>query len=64
MRLGCPLSIPKGFTAAVGEGLSLLVNHPSLRDLPFLLETPKDLDGRPDADRVNLDLVRSWRDDG
>jgi deoxyribonuclease-4 len=50
---------------AIGrEGLSLLVNHPSLRDLPFLLETPKDLDGRPDADRVNLDLVRSWRHDG
>jgi len=40
MRLGCLLSIPKGFAAAVDEGLSLLVSHPSLRDVSFLLKTP------------------------
>jgi len=41
------------------EGFSLIVNHKALRDLPFILETPKKFDGQADADRINLDLVRS-----
>jgi deoxyribonuclease-4 len=43
------------------EGFSLIVNHKELRDLPFILETPKKFDGQADADRINLDLVRSLR---
>jgi len=43
------------------EGFSLIVNHKALRDLPFILETPKKFDGQADADRINLDLVRSLR---
>ena len=43
------------------EGFSLIVNHRELRDLPFILETPKKFDGQADADRINLDLVRSLR---
>jgi len=41
------------------EGMRGIVNHPSLRDLPFILETPKDSD---DADRINVALVRSLRE--
>ncbi|HDL86166.1 MAG TPA: deoxyribonuclease IV [Candidatus Acetothermia bacterium] len=40
-------------------GISRVVNHPALRDLPFILETPKEIDGKPGADRVNLAQVRS-----
>lgn len=43
------------------EGFSLIVNHKELRDLPFILETPKKFDGQANADRINLDLVRSLR---
>ncbi len=43
------------------EAFSLIVNHPALRDLPFILETPKEIDGNPDADKINLALVRSLR---
>ena len=43
------------------EGFSLIVNHKALHDLPFILETPKKFDGQADADRINLDLVRSLR---
>ena len=43
------------------EAFSLIVNHEVLRDLPFILETPKEIDGQPDADRINLDLVLSLR---
>ncbi len=43
------------------SGISLVVNHPSLRDLPFILETPKEMDGKGGADRVNLVQVRSLR---
>jgi deoxyribonuclease-4 len=43
------------------EAFSLIVNHEALRDLPFILETPKEIDGKPDADRINLALVRSLR---
>ena len=42
-------------------GISLVVNHPALRDLPFILETPKEIDGKGGADRVNLAQVRSLR---
>jgi len=48
----------------IGEqGLSLIVNHPALRELPFILETPKEIDGQQDADRINLGRVRSLRQD-
>ncbi len=43
------------------EAFSLIVNHPALRDLPFILETPKEIDGNPDADQINLAQVRSLR---
>ena len=43
------------------EAFSLIVNHTALRDLPFILETPKEVDGNPDGDRVNLTQVRSLR---
>ena len=46
----------------IGEdGFSLIVNHPALRDLPFILETPKEMDGQPDCDQINLERVRSLR---
>ena len=48
----------------IGEqGFCLIVNHPALRDLPFILETPKEMDGQQDADRINLGRVRSLRQD-
>ena len=43
--------------ARIGEGhigfdaLSRVTNHPKLRDLPFCLETPNDLDGYADEIR-------------
>ncbi len=40
------------------EGLGALVRHPSMRDVPVILETPKKVDGRDDADRMNLAAVR------
>ncbi len=43
------------------EGISRVVNHPSLRDMPFILETPKVIDGHADADQINLQQVRSLR---
>ena len=44
------------------DGLKLVVNHPALRGLPFILETPKEkLDGE-EADVVNLRVVRSLRE--
>ena len=46
----------------IGEaGFFLVVNHPLLRDLPFVLETPKEIDGQGDADRINLARIRSLR---
>jgi len=48
----------------IGEqGFCLIVNHPALRDLPLILETPKEMDGQQDADRINLGRVRSLRQD-
>jgi len=40
------------------EGIANIINHPLLRDLPFILETPKKED---DADDRNVALVRSLR---
>jgi len=46
----------------IGEqGFALVVNHPLLRELPFVLETPKEIDGQPDADRINLARIRFLR---
>lgn len=43
------------------RGFSVVVNAPELRELPFILETPKEeVDGK-DADRVNLDKVMELR---
>ena len=42
-------------------GIAEVINHPALRHLPFILETPKVMDGRPDADRINLPRVRLLR---
>jgi len=44
-------------TGKIGrKGFSLIVNHPKLRELPFILETPKD---SVDEDKENLNVVRS-----
>jgi deoxyribonuclease-4 len=44
------------------EGFAAVVNNPALRDLPFVLETPKEeLEGE-EADRINLDRVMDLRD--
>jgi deoxyribonuclease-4 len=40
------------------EGMRRIINHPLLRDLAFILETPKDSD---DADEKNLKVVKSLR---
>jgi deoxyribonuclease-4 len=42
-------------------GIGSVVRHPSLRDTPFVLETPKAIDGRSDADLINLEAVRGLR---
>ncbi len=41
------------------EALARVVNHPKLRDLPFYLETPNDLDGY----RAEIALLKSLRDE-
>ena len=49
--------------ACIGKGkigqdaLARVINHPSLRDLPFYLETPNDLDGY----RAEIALLKSLR---
>jgi len=40
------------------EGMERIINHPKLRDIPFILETPKDSEN---ADKINLGVVRSLR---
>lgn len=39
-------------------GMKRIINHPKLRNIPFILETPKKT---PDADSVNLNTVRKLR---
>jgi deoxyribonuclease-4 len=41
------------------EGFKRFINHPSLRDIPFILETPKKKD---DDDARNLEVVRKLYD--
>ena len=49
----------------IGEsGIASVLRASPLRRLPFLLETPKEIDGRPDADSINLARVRTLRDEG
>lgn len=49
----------------IGEaGFSLLINHPALLALPFILETPKEPIGTADADRINLARVRVLQQKG
>jgi deoxyribonuclease-4 len=43
------------------EGFRLVVNHPALRELPFILETPKGELSGEDADIVNLRTVRGLK---
>ena len=40
------------------EGFRILINHRLVKDLPFILETPKKND---DDDRRNINLVRELR---
>jgi deoxyribonuclease-4 len=40
------------------EGLKRIINHPKLKDIPFILETPKKSD---EDDRMNLNTVRKLR---
>jgi len=62
-----PLGSHRDRHAHIGEGeigmaaFALLVNHPTLTDLPFVLETPKERIGSADADRINLARVRKLR---
>jgi len=48
------------------EGFRLIVNHPKLRELPFILETPKaeheDEKLNSDMDRVNIRTIRGLRE--
>jgi deoxyribonuclease-4 len=37
------------------DGLRRVVNHPSLNNVPFILETPRDSE---DADRENIEVTR------
>lgn len=58
-----PLGAKKDRHAKIGEGhigldaLVRVINHPALRDLPFCLETPNDLDGY----RAEIALLKSKR---
>jgi len=40
------------------KGFEIMINHPSLRDIPMILETPKKSD---DDDKKNLSVVRGLR---
>lgn len=40
------------------EGMKRIINHPRLKNIPFILETPKDSE---EADRKNLEIVRKLR---
>jgi deoxyribonuclease-4 len=39
-------------------GMKRIINHPKLKNIPMILETPKST---PDSDRENLALVRKLR---
>jgi len=46
----------------IGEaGFAAMLNHPRLRNLPVLLETPKELENGDQADPVNLATLRRLR---
>jgi deoxyribonuclease-4 len=46
---------------AIGlEGMRRIINHPKLKDVPFILETPKDDEK---SDPMNLRMVRRLRRD-
>jgi deoxyribonuclease-4 len=45
--------IGKGFIGP--EGMRRIINHPQLRHVPFILETPKKSE---EDDRINLQTVR------
>ena len=61
-----PLGARKDRHARIGEGhigldaLVRVVNHPALRELPFCLETPNDLEGY----KGEIGLLRSLRTEG
>ena len=61
-----PLGARKDRHARIGEGhigldaLVRVVNHPALRELPFCLETPNDLEGY----KREIGLLRSLRTEG
>jgi len=48
--------IGKGYIGLAG--MERIINHPQLRNLAFILETPKDSD---DADKINLAVVKGLR---
>ena len=62
-----PLGSRRDRHAHIGQGkigaagIGAVVRHPRLCHTPFVLETPKGIDGRTDADRVNLAAVRRLR---
>lgn len=62
-----PLGSRRDRHAHIGQGeigesaFSLIVNHNALHGLPFILETPKEIDGKVHADQMNLKKVRSFR---
>ena len=41
------------------DAIRRIINHPLLRDLPFFLETPNELDGYA----AEIALLKSWRED-
>jgi len=51
-------NIGKGYIGM--EGMKRIINHPKLRDLPFILETPKK---NEENDIMNLNVVRRLRKD-
>lgn len=48
--------IGRGFIGK--EGLKRIINHPKLRKIPFILETPKD---NAESDKMNLKTVRQMK---
>ena len=48
--------IGQGFIGA--DAIKRIINHPLLKDLPFYLETPNDLNGY----KAEIKLLKSWRE--